>query len=158
MSVCRGILARLLQIASVAGAQTHHDEASLMNKQIVLDFVRAINEHHVDNICALMTDDHRFIDSHGNETVGKDKMKSAWLGYLNWFPDYKIEITQMFIDGDTVAAFGFAGGSLQGSGKKEDTWRLPAAWRAIVQNGKVALWQVYADAKIPFDILSKLKK
>jgi ketosteroid isomerase-like protein len=81
-----------------------------MDKTTVYDFVNAINEHDVDRILSLMTDDHIFVDAHGNEVVGKARMKAGWIGYFQWFPDYKIE-----------------------------------------------LWQVYADTKIPFDIISKNK-
>jgi hypothetical protein len=28
---------------------------------------------------------------------------------------------------------------------KQNFWKMPAAWRAVVKDGKVALWQVYAD-------------
>jgi ketosteroid isomerase-like protein len=129
-----------------------------MNKQIMLDFVEAINEHNVDKICSLMTDDHTFIDSHGNEAVGKEQMRAGWIGYFQMFPDYKIEITEIFLNGDTIAAFGFAGGTFKGrSDRKENYWHLPAAWKAIINDGKIQLWQVYADAKIPFDIINKNK-
>jgi len=130
-----------------------------MNRKSVFDFVEAINEHDVEKICSLMTDDHRFIDSHGNETIGKEKMRAAWIGYFQLFPDYKIEVTDIFSNGDTLAAFGYAGGTFKG--KKTDTdensWRLPASWRAIVSDNKMKVWQVYCDAKIPFDIITKNK-
>lgn len=130
-----------------------------MNKQIVYDFVEAINEHNVDKICSLMTDDHTFIDSHGNEVVGKEKMRAGWIGYFQWFPDYKIEITNMFLNRNTVAAFGFAGGTFQGrSDRSGNYWRLPASWKAVIKNGKIHLWQVYADSKIPFDIINRNQK
>ena len=29
--------------------------------------------------------------------------------------------------------------------ERQDFWTSPAAWRAVVKNGKVSLWQVYAD-------------
>ncbi len=130
-----------------------------MTKQIIHNFVEAINEHNVDKICALMTDDHTFIDSQGNEAAGKEKMRAGWIGYFQLFPDYKIEITDMFLDGDTVAAFGFASGTFQRlSNKKENYWRLPASWKAITRNGKIHVWQVYADSKIPYDIINKNKR
>ena len=133
--------------------QTHMDD------QIFQNFVDAINEHNVDKLCSLMTDDHKFIDSQGNEVVGKENMRAGWIGYFQWFPDYKIEITDMFRGGDTVAAFGFAGGTFQGlSNRKENYWRLPASWKAVINNGKIHLWQVYADTKIPYDIINKSKK
>jgi ketosteroid isomerase-like protein len=130
-----------------------------MSKQIVYEFAAAINEHDIDKICSLMTNDHRFIDSQGHEVVGKEKMRTGWIGYFQWFPDYRIELTDVFLHGDIVAAFGFASGTFQGlSDKKEDRWRLPASWKAIVKGGRVQLWQVYADTKIPYDIINKKKQ
>jgi len=41
------------------------------------------------------------------------------------------------------------------SDKKENYWHLSVAWKAIIKNGKIQLWQVYADSKIPFDIMNK---
>jgi limonene-1,2-epoxide hydrolase len=130
-----------------------------IDKQIIYDFVNAINEHDVDKICSLITEDHKFIDSQGNEVVGKEKMRTGWIGYFRWFPDYKIEITNMFFNGDIFAGFGFAGGTFQGlSNRKENYWCLPASWKAVIKNGKIHLWQVYADSKIPYDIINKSKK
>ena len=130
-----------------------------MAKKTVYDFANAISEHSVDKIYSLMTDDHKFIDAHGNEIVGKDKMKAGWTGYFQWFPDYKIEITDIFANGDTLAAFGFASGTFKGkqTDNKENYWRLPASWKVIVENNKIKLWQVYADTKIPFEIIEKNK-
>ena len=131
-------------------------EWTLNSVQIVNNFVDSINEHNVDKICSLMTDDHKFIDSHGNEVVGKDKMKTGWIGYFHLFPDYKIEITDLFFNVNTVAMFGFAEGTFQGlSDSKINYWRLPASWKAITKDGKIHLWQVYCDSKIPFDIINK---
>jgi ketosteroid isomerase-like protein len=130
-----------------------------MNKQLVHRFIDAINKHSVDEICLLMTEDHKFIDSQGNEAVGKEKMRIGWIGYFQLFPDYKIEVTDIFVHADTVAAFGFASGTFQGlNEQKENYWRLPASWKAIIKDGGIQLWQVYVDAKIPYDIISKAKK
>ena len=130
-----------------------------MNKQIVYNFADAINSHNIDGLYALVTNDHLFVDVYGNKVEGKDKMKAGWAGYFQWFPDYKIEITQLFEDGDTVAAFGFAEGTFKGmkTHNNENNWRLPAAWKVIVADNKVKLWQVYADTKIPFDIIGRSK-
>lgn len=128
------------------------------NKQLVDSFAAAINEHNVDKICSLMTDDHKFIDSHGNEAVGKEQMRAGWMGYFQLFPDYEIEITEILSDGDMVASFGFASGTFQGLKKqKENYWSLPASWKAVIRSGKIQLWQVYADTKIPYDIVEGSK-
>jgi hypothetical protein len=83
-------------------------------------------------------------------------MKAGWAGYFQWFPDYKIEITELFEDEGTIAAFGFAEGTFKGikTTNNENYWRLPAAWKAIIEDGKIKLWQVYADTKVPFDIIN----
>jgi hypothetical protein len=117
-----------------------------MNKQPVYDFAKAIGEHDIDKICSLMTVDHKFVDAHGNEVIGKEKVKAGWKGYLELFDE-------------TIAAFGFANGTYKGktTDNNENYWRLPASWKAIVSDNKIKLWQVYADTKIPFDIIDKNK-
>ena len=140
-------------------SQVHYRENDAMNRKAVYDFVDAINAHDVERICALMTDDHAFIDSHGNVSVGKETMRAAWTGYFAMFPDYAIEVTEIFSNGDTLAAFGYAGGTFLGKKtvRNENYWRLPASWKAVVRDDKIQLWQVYCDAKIPFDIINKNK-
>jgi ketosteroid isomerase-like protein len=153
------LLFSLIFIAPTIKAQNNLQGFNTMNRQIVQDFAIAINEHNVDKMCLLMTDDHKFIDSQGNEAIGKEKLRAGWIGYFQLFPDYKIEIAEIFVNGDTIAAFGFAGGTFQGQGeKKENFWHLPASWKAVIANGKIELWQVYVDSKIPFDIINKSKK
>ncbi|MBI5474193.1 MAG: nuclear transport factor 2 family protein [Ignavibacteriae bacterium] len=158
-SITQIILFGLAFIAPTINGQNNVQGLNTMNRQIVQDFASAINEHNVDKMCLLMTDDHRFIDSQGNEAKGKEKMRAGWIGYFQLFPDYKIEIIDIFLGGDTVAAFGFAGGTFQGkSDREENFWHLPASWKAVIKNGKIQLWQVYADSKIPYDIINKNKK
>ena|SRR2546421_5079712 len=100
-----------------------------------------------------MSNNHTFIDAHSNEVHGKEKMTVGWRGYFEWFPVYSIDVSEIFENGDTFAMFGFTGGSFKG--KPENSWRLPAAWKAIVKDGRIALWQVSADTKIPFEIIEK---
>jgi hypothetical protein len=63
------------------------------------------------------------------------------------FPDYTIGADTMLAEGDTVAIFGQAAGTF--SGKRgpvpENRIVMPAAWKAVVRDGKIRLWQVYAD-------------
>jgi len=130
----------------------------MSNKQAILAFIDRINAHDVQGLAALMSDDHTFVDAHGNQVCGREKMTAGWRGYFEWFPDYWIEVTDVF-EGDvsagdqSFALFGFAGGSFKG--KQTESWRLPAAWKAIVRDGRVALWQVFADTKIPFEIIER---
>jgi ketosteroid isomerase-like protein len=125
----------------------------MTNKETVIAFIDRINAQDIDGLAELMTGDHRFIDAHGNEVSGREKMAAGWRGYFDWFPVYSIEVNEVFERGDTFAMFGFAGGSFKG--RAEASWRLPAAWKAVVKDGRVALWQVFVDTKIPFEIIER---
>jgi ketosteroid isomerase-like protein len=69
-------LALILTGLATFGQINSYDK-SIMDKKIVYDFVNVINEHNVDKIYSLMANDHKFIDAHGNEVSGKDKMKAG---------------------------------------------------------------------------------
>jgi ketosteroid isomerase-like protein len=124
-----------------------------MSKTLIRDFAKAISSQNVAAIYRLMTPDHTFIDAHGNEIASAEVMKTGWAGYFELFPDYHIEFTHIFENGNMYAAFGFAGGTYKG--KKGKSWRLPAAWKVVVENNKIKLWQVYADTKIPFELMER---
>lgn len=114
---------------------------------VVLAFLDAINSGDVDKLCALMSEDHLFVDALGNKVQGRESMRKAWTGYFQWFPDYRVSHEEILSDGDLVAAFGAAEGTYAPKGKleKSNHWVAPAAWKAVVKNGLVKEWRVYAD-------------
>lgn len=128
-----------------------------MNREIVLDFVNAINNIDVEGICNLMSEDHQFIDSQDNIMTGKVNLKQAWKAYFAMFPDYKIEINDIVEKGSLICLFGYASGTYKSeqSENKSNYWRVPAAWRAIVADNKIKQWQVFADNLIVADIINK---
>src|ERR1044071_6843157 len=121
-------------------------------KETVLAFVHAINAHDLDCLGELMTDDHTFVDPYGSEVAGCAPMLAGWRGYFEWFPDYQIEIREIFEPGSEFGMFGFAAGSHKGNSERK--WRVPAAWRAVVRDARIARWQVVADTKLPFESMS----
>ncbi len=125
--------------------------------EITLQFMDAINRHEADALAALMTDDHVFTDSLGNRVQGRENMKTGWQGYFAFCPDYWVTHEAIFGDGNSVAVFGAAGGTIAVNGKlpAENKWRTPAAWLAVVENGLVKEWRVYADNKPVYDIMAK---
>jgi ketosteroid isomerase-like protein len=110
-------------------------------------FVDAVNRHDVDALCALMTPEHRFIDSLGNVVEGREKMRAGWMGYFGMVPDYTIAIEEVHGDGAVVVMLGKAHGTYAPEGKlqPENRWKTPAAFRARIEAGQIAEWQVYAD-------------
>jgi len=113
-------------------------------------FVATINAHDIDCLTALMTSDHRFIDSLGAVVTGRDAMREGWKFYFDMVPDYKLEIRRCFTPehGATeVMLVGMASGSYQSNGimQPNSSWSTPVALRAVVRNEQIAEWQVYAD-------------
>ena len=115
--------------------------------QVVLRFEELINSRQPEAISAFMTPDGEFIDSLGNRIQGAEKLRIAWTGYFKMVPDYSISHSEIFAYGSTVAVFGSAQGTFTKDGQltKENYWKTPASWRAVVKDGKIAVWQVYAD-------------
>ena len=90
----------------------------MTRKETILAFVDAINAHDPDGLAQLMSDDHTFIDAHGNEVSGREQMLAGWRGYFEWFPDYSIEVTDVFEGEELFGLFGYAGGSFKGNAAK----------------------------------------
>lgn len=115
--------------------------------EIVRKFVDRINALDVLGLAALMTVDHRFVDSLGSVLSGRDAVRDGWRQYFRMVPDYYIDITQSFADGADVILVGRARGTYSRDGqlRPADAGQTPGAWRAVVRNDSVAEWQVYAD-------------
>jgi ketosteroid isomerase-like protein len=117
--------------------------------KVAEQFVTAINAHDVERLALLMTSDHRFIDSLGAVVEGRDAMREGWKFYFGMVPDYDLDINCSFVaedGGAEVVLVGVARGSYCANGsKRPDSWSTPVALRAVVHDGQVAEWQVYAD-------------
>jgi ketosteroid isomerase-like protein len=122
-------------------------------------FVEAVNMRSVDRLAELIAEDHVFIDSDGAECQGKSRMISGWADYFAMVPDYKITVRETLAEGGTVLMAGEAEGTFAHDGalKPENHWKVPAAWRVIVKNGKVAVWQLYANPESMVSILRRIK-
>jgi ketosteroid isomerase-like protein len=116
-------------------------------------FVTAINLHDVKALASLMTPDHVFIDALGNRVRGTTAMEAGWRGYFALCPDYWIGTDQVIAEDETVLAAGEAGGTIDGV-----AWRTPAAWKAVIRDGHVAEFRVFADNKPVYEILARRGK
>jgi limonene-1,2-epoxide hydrolase len=114
---------------------------------IVRAFIAAINRRDVDEIGKLMAEDHQFIDSAGRAVSGRVRMTAGWRAYFAMFPDFEIQIESVMADAERVAVFGRTCGTYNGKRGLvvENRIEMPAAWRAVVSNGEIKVWQVYAD-------------
>jgi ketosteroid isomerase-like protein len=114
---------------------------------VALEFVDHINSHDTASLANLMTEDFLFVDGLGQEVRGWRKMELGWKGYFEWFPDYSIQVDDIFCQGAIAGLFGYAQGTYAGQGQMlaENRWRIPAAWKAVVRDKLIAEWCVYAD-------------
>jgi len=110
-------------------------------------FVRAINRQDVAALAESMTAEHRFIDSLGAVSEGREKVLAGWAAYFRMVPDYAIAVDETLCDGPVVVMLGVARGTYAPDGQLREakSWETPAALRAFIEDGKVAEWRVYAD-------------
>jgi len=94
-----------------------------------------------------MSEEHRFIDSLGNLTEGREKMRTGWEMYFKMVPDYTVAIDETLCDGPVVVMLGTGQGTYSPDGKlkAENKWTTPVALRAFIEAQKVAEWRVYCD-------------
>ena len=118
--------------------------------EVLTQFVQAINRHEANAVAAWITADHIFVDSLGNIVRGASTMEAGWIGYFSMCPDYWILTDQMIEEAGVVLAVGEAGGTIDGQ-----SWRIPAAWQAVVRDDRVAEWRVFADNKPVYEIMAK---
>jgi len=103
-------------------------------------FADAINRQSPDELAAMMTEDHLFIDALDNRVQGREAMRAAWRGYYRLVPDYTITVEEAYGVGDVVVMLGTAQGTTNGG-----WWQTPAAWRAEIRGSQIGAWRVYAD-------------
>ncbi len=127
--------------------------ASTTPAEILQQWLGAINSHDVDALAALMAADHVFVDSLGNRSAGASYMEAAWRAYFAMCPDYWVRADHVMTEGEIVLLAGEAGGTID-----DESWHIPAAWKAVVRDGNVAEWQVFADNKPVYEILARRRR
>lgn len=113
--------------------------------QVVRAFIAKINAHTTDGLAALMTDDHRCVDTFGATGQGREVVRQLWRAHFTNVPDYKIVCKHMISEDYIIAIFGTVSGTYQHSSTKvaPQSWEVPAAWKAVVHGTRVAEWHTY---------------
>ncbi len=107
---------------------------------VVRGFIGRINDHDVAGLSALLTEDHRFVDSLGSVFVGRETLRAGWTDYFRLVSEYRITVDEFADGGSSLLLVGSVAGRSGGV-----DWKVPAAWRAVVRDGRIAEWQVYVD-------------
>ncbi len=107
-------------------------------QQLVEQFNDCITRADLTGLGALMTDDHRFVDSGGQGWSGRDRCLEAWSGFFEAFPGYRNVFGSVDSKGGVVVVTGH-------SECVEPSLDGPAIWTATVAGDRVAEWRVYDD-------------
>lgn len=123
-----------------------------------LSFVEAINSQQINKISELMTFDHVFIDSDGTRISGRERMQAGWEKYFLLVPDYRINVEETFVKDKTVILLGIATGTFSYKGvlDQKNRWSVPAAWRVVIVDGRVSVWQLYVNIEPMLKIMKRL--
>ena len=119
------------------------------SREILQQWLTAINVGDVATLTALMASAFVFVDSLGNQVQGAAKMAAGWQAYFAMCPDYWFRADHVMGDAATLLLSGEAGGTIDGV-----AWKIPSAWSAIIRHGKIWEWRVFADNKPVYEILS----
>lgn len=142
------------------GSAIHVTEASAGSTEIVKEYIKKINEHDLKGLLEMTSEDAVFIDSMGINTTGRLDMRKAWDVLLTFFPDYTVQVKDIISKNGMVAVFGTAKGTLATDGRilDENKFEIPASWTAVVKEGKIAKWRVYADNEPVRKLIGKYNK
>jgi ketosteroid isomerase-like protein len=111
----------------------------------VVSFIDAINRGDVDRLGDLMTEDHHLDVFDEPPLRGKTANIDAWRGYASAFPAYVIYPHRLAERDDAVAVLGHTTGSHLGLSDDEES-KLLLVWKARVEEGRLACWQLLEDA------------
>ena len=128
-------------------------------RDVIEEFVNAINGHDIDAIYEFMAEEHRFIDSMGRAVAGRDEMKKSWIAFFKIVPDYTISISETFNSDNIFVLLGHASGTYTQDGnlRQENQWETQAAWRAVVEGDQILEWKVYGDNQAIRKVIRKYR-
>jgi hypothetical protein len=110
----------------------------------VVSFIDGINRGDVGHLGSLMTEDHRLHVFDEPPLDGKKVNIDGWIAYMTSFPDYVIYPHRLVARGAEVVVLGHTTGShLQLPDEQESG--LTLLWRALVEGGRLNLWQLIED-------------
>jgi ketosteroid isomerase-like protein len=107
-------------------------------RDVALRFNQAINDRDLESLRALMTEDHRFVDTAGAAFEGRERAGEIWQQFFDGFPDYRNHFETLQEIGRLVVIAGRSTCS-------DERLAGPALWTAEIAGGKVREWRVYED-------------
>jgi predicted enzyme related to lactoylglutathione lyase/ketosteroid isomerase-like protein len=121
--------------------------------QVTLDFVGALNRHDLLTMEELTTNDHCFMGPYGECVTGRQAILKGWSDYFLAFPDYHLEIEEIFQVEGGAMGHGNSTSTSAAAVESGRQFRIPTAFRTKVTVNKVSLWRVFTDTMLPSDVI-----
>ncbi len=104
-----------------------------------------------------MTDDHTFVDSGGAAISGREAMLAGWRQCFALFPDYgSLWVRSCRAEPLSPCLARGPGLTLENTELCRRTrWNGPAAWKVLVEGGRIKTWQVFADHTKTSDVVKR---
>lgn len=121
----------------------------------VTHFIDILNHHQVDSLAAILHQDAEFVDTQNRYLTGNKRIAQGWGKYWEIFPDYHLEVENIWIQSDSIAIFAMAKATYKNkqSESNENQWEIPIALQLYFTNGKMMHWKMYGDTKIIYEII-----
>jgi hypothetical protein len=110
----------------------------------VIAFIDRINHTDIDGLIDLMTDDHTLSILDEPPVSGLERLRRAWQGYFDAFPDYVIYPRRIVEDGARVALLGHTTGSHLGLPDEQEALE-DVIWTAEARDGRLSRWSIVED-------------
>jgi len=119
------------------------------SREIVFEFVEAINRGDTDKLASMMADTFTFTDIEGAIFVVRSlaERRKFWDDYINAFPDYRIEIERILSSGTDIA---FIGKSVNSHLPRYFEVNETLVWYARVDDGKISEWRIFSTEAYAF--------
>jgi steroid delta-isomerase-like uncharacterized protein len=134
------------------------------NKKIVKDAMDALNNHNIEKLVGMMSDDAvDYGDGMGRSVKGKDSIRNNMMMFFNAFPDFKGSETRFFADGDHVVVLAeYSGTFKKDLGKMKATnksFKFPDAdVFTLTEDGKISSHRsIQPDATLFGQVTEKKK-
>lgn len=126
-----------------------------IEKHYATHFIEMLNQHQADSLSVMLHQDAEFIDTQNRHLTGNQRIAQGWKKYWEIFPDYHLEVENIWIESDSIAIFAMAKATYKNkkSESNENQWEIPMALQLHLINGKIKYWKMYGDTKIIYEII-----
>lgn len=121
---------------------------------ITLAFVQAMNQHDLEKMAALLSDDHVFTGAYGEQAKGRESVLKGWAEYFEAFPDYSFELEEVLLAPNGTMIHGWSTGTSLAAVRTGRTFRVPSVFRIKIKDEKIQHWRIFTDTMLPSEILA----